>query len=97
MMAPTKEQDEADCGGRPHRWHADADQQSGRARGFKDAKHGYPRFRHACLGHVDENLLIANEIERGREDVRRSSQGSNNDEAMNMASSNNYFAIPTIL
>ena len=31
------------------------------------------------LGHVNENLLIANEIVCGREDVRRSSQESNND------------------
>jgi hypothetical protein len=69
---PDKEQDEADCGGRPYQWHADADHQSDRASCFKDAKHGYPRFRYACLGHVDEDLLVADEIERGREDVSRS-------------------------
>ena len=75
----SKEQDEADCGRRPDQWHADADEQSDRASCFKDAKRGYSRFRHACLGHVDENLLIADEIERGREDVSRSSQESDND------------------
>ena len=57
-----KEQDEADCGGRPDQWHAEADQQSERAGCFEDAQHGYPRFRHARLGHVDEDLLVADEV-----------------------------------
>lgn len=38
-----------------------------------------PRAPAAYLGHVDEDLLVANEIERGREGVRESSQNSDDD------------------
>ena len=74
-----KKQDNTDCGHHSNHWHADADEQSDRASCFEDAKRGYSRFRHACLGHVDEDLLIADEVECGREDVSRSSQESDND------------------
>jgi hypothetical protein len=78
-MAPTKNRMRPIAAAVPIQWHADADEQSDRASCLKDAKRSYPRFRHACLGHVNEDLLIADEVECGREDVSRSSQESDND------------------
>src|SRR5437667_1282793 len=46
---------------------------------FEGAKNGYPRFGHAHLSHVNENLFKADEIECGRENVSGSGQNSDNE------------------
>src|SRR5215210_8352817 len=75
-----KEQDEADCGGRPDQWHVDdADQQSERARCLESAQHGQPRFRHVRLGRGDEDEFVAHEIGRGREGVSGDGHQGDND------------------
>src|SRR5205814_2440037 len=46
---------------------------------FKDAKDRYPGFRHAHPGHVDQDLLVADEIQRGRKGVSGGGQDSDSD------------------
>ena len=74
-----KKQDQTDPGGYSDEWNANTGQESKRSRGFEKAECCQPRLRHAYFGHVDEDLLVTNEIERGRKQVSGGSQDRNND------------------
>src|SRR5205807_6417021 len=72
-------------------------QESERACCFEDAQHGHPRFRHARVSHRDTDLLIANKIVRGREDVSGGGQDGDREVGVKHGNSDSYFAMPTIL
>src|SRR3981081_3965834 len=74
-----KEQDETDRRGYPDHWHADADQQSERARGFENAECCHPRLWHTRFGHGNADLLIADEVAHGGEEISSRGQDRNNE------------------
>src|SRR5439155_14771310 len=67
-----------------------------RARCFEDSQHGHPGFGHACLSHRDTDLLIANEVARGREDVDGGGQDGDREVGVKHGNFDSYFAMPTI-
>ncbi len=79
MMAPTKNRMSPTAAAVPISGTLMPASSPKRARCLENAQHGHPRFRNARLGHGDADLLIADEIARGREDVSGGSEDSDNE------------------